>query len=344
VSGPAVDVTQAHEHARTQQAALEQEVTRPLIDVWRAIEADLSRLQGRWPTLSPAGRVQALTTIARAAASRMRSVEARTRHVLPGVVADAYGASAIAAAGQAGGRYTSARADLALITSLTGDLLADLQQAIGFVETTARAMVTDLTSLAERQSRPVELETALRERGVTAVVYRDGSRHGLDDYARMAVRTKLAQAWQLGALRLLKGADVGWVEVVDGVGCGWSSHLDPQKANGRVIPVDEALSVPTAHPNCVRTVVPRLDVGSDAQAAAADPSVPASPGSGEVESPSVRTAGGLLDIRSPQLLSVAAARHATLLARAGQPAATRTGLTPMRTRITGPGSRPAGSG
>ncbi len=42
------------------------------------------------------------------------------------------------------------------------------------------------------------------------------------------------------------------VIVSDGRDCGWRSHRDTEKANGKVVTVDEALAHPSAHPRCQR--------------------------------------------------------------------------------------------
>jgi hypothetical protein len=48
------------------------------------------------------------------------------------------------------------------------------------------------------------------------------------------------------------------VTIFDGAACGWLDHEDPDKANGKVVSVDEFEANPYAHPNCVRSAVPIL--------------------------------------------------------------------------------------
>lgn len=98
----------------------------------------------------------------------------------------------------------------------------------------------------------------LHSKGVTALVYKDGSRHGLAEYAQMAIRTTSASAYNYGTLNGAPG--VGRWEVFDGPNCGWSRHDDARLANGLVVTRDEALGQPISHPNCRRAFGPRPDL------------------------------------------------------------------------------------
>lgn len=51
--------------------------------------------------------------------------------------------------------------------------------------------------------------------------------------------------------------------------CGWTSHDDPDKANGTVRHIDDAENHPISHPRCARSFAPRPDVTSQAEADAA---------------------------------------------------------------------------
>ena len=52
--------------------------------------------------------------------------------------------------------------------------------------------------------------------------------------------------------------------------CGWTSHDDPQQANGRIVPLEVARQYPLSHPNCRRSSTPRPDITSADQAEHAD--------------------------------------------------------------------------
>jgi hypothetical protein len=49
----------------------------------------------------------------------------------------------------------------------------------------------------------------------------------------------------------------------DGDDCGWTSHDDPDKADGTIRTLDEASDYPLPHPNCVRGWTPRRRVEGD---------------------------------------------------------------------------------
>ncbi len=72
--------------------------------------------------------------------------------------------------------------------------------------------------------------------------------------------TKTAQNWS--TVEAYEKSDV--VEsllVFDGDDCGWTSHDDPDKANGKVVSFEEARQYPLAHPRCVRNFAPRVRGG-----------------------------------------------------------------------------------
>lgn len=49
------------------------------------------------------------------------------------------------------------------------------------------------------------------------------------------------------------------LQVFDGDDCGWTSHDDPEKADGKVVTFDEADANPLAHPRCVRSFGPIVE-------------------------------------------------------------------------------------
>ena len=74
--------------------------------------------------------------------------------------------------------------------------------------------------------------------------------------ADTVARTELATASQEAAVERYASAGVSQVEVLDGPGCGWTEHADPDEANGSLRTLAEAEQYPIAHPNCVRVFVP----------------------------------------------------------------------------------------
>ena len=79
--------------------------------------------------------------------------------------------------------------------------------------------------------------------------------------ARAIGRTEMAIANQRAAHLRYLAAGVTEVDIIDGADCGWTSHDDPDLANGSRRTVQEADAFPTAHPNCTRVSLPVVVVG-----------------------------------------------------------------------------------
>jgi hypothetical protein len=78
-------------------------------------------------------------------------------------------------------------------------------------------------------------------------------------YTRRAdaiARTELAFASASATLDTYDESNVTQVEVSDGEGCGWTSHDDPELADGSIRDMEDAQQYPIAHPNCVRVFLP----------------------------------------------------------------------------------------
>jgi hypothetical protein len=326
-------------------------------DTWRSLTGSVDRIRATFPREAPAVRRRRAAAFAAQAVAALDQLDAETDTLTGEAVRAVAGTVAVVHVADLGRQLTARRA---LLDAAVRDLAADLRAAASYTLSTARALSRAVQRLAAADgpaaSQEAALERVLRDRGLAAVVYRDGSRHGLAEYARMAVRTKLAETWQLASFDLYRQAGVQYVEVSDGAGCGWTSHSDPDKANGSIRTLDEAGAYPLAHPNCARSSFPRLDVRTDDDARSARPLsstlIPDTVSEGD-RAPAVRVAGGRLDTRALAVLAPAAARHAQTLARvaarnvaaegdrAGLHAGTRraTVRTP-RTPTPGPGGAP----
>ncbi|MFJ6781199.1 hypothetical protein [Streptomyces yangpuensis] len=108
------------------------------------------------------------------------------------------------------------------------------------------------------------------EHQLAHVVYRNGARVPVGVWAEAATLAKSAVAYNAGTLNRTREAGVRYVEVFDGVDCGWVSHQDPDKAARTIRSVEEAAEFPIAHPRCRRSFGPRPDVDS-MNAAKAEP-------------------------------------------------------------------------
>lgn len=96
----------------------------------------------------------------------------------------------------------------------------------------------------------------LEENRIAVVIYRDGSRHQVADYAGMVARTKSKTAFNYGAMDMAESEDVQYMEVVDGPDCGWESHDSIDYADGSIRTLAECREYPLSHPNCKRSFIP----------------------------------------------------------------------------------------
>lgn len=73
------------------------------------------------------------------------------------------------------------------------------------------------------------------------------------DRATLIARTETANAYNLATMDAYRASNlVAEVNVFDGGNCGWTTHTDPDLANGSRRTLDEARAHPTAHPSCQR--------------------------------------------------------------------------------------------
>jgi hypothetical protein len=172
------------------------------------------------------------------------------------------------------GTDTDAVASLA--ADAYGDVLAATRHIREDVKALVRVMARDRVAdalVTGQGTAPAARQLAqdMAGRGITAITYVDGSRHGLTDYTDMLLRTKTAEAHQLGGFHQARVVGIEWMELLDGPGCGVTSHQDPRKANGLIVTVEEAARYPLAHPRCRRVATGRPDIQTPEDAASARP-------------------------------------------------------------------------
>jgi hypothetical protein len=339
-----------HALAASTVAANTNPLLAPYEAVTRSLVASLARIRSTFLDEPPAVRRRRAAAFAAQAVALIDQLDAEADRAVADAVRGVVQGAAVATVTDLGRALEVRRG---VVDAAVRDLIGDLKAASSYTLATARALARAVERLSRVDGTAAEqaqaLERTLRDKGLTAVVYRDGSRHGLEEYARMAIRTKLAETWQLASFDLFRQAGVTYVELTDGAGCGFTSHDDPDKANGTIRTVEEAGAYPLSHPNCVRSSYPRLDVRTEGDARSARPLaplvIPDEVSAGD-RAPAVRGSSGRLDTRALAVLAPAAARHAQTLARTqartvGGVGTRRAALRTQRTPAHGPGGTPS---
>lgn len=259
-----------------------------LVALWRAGQADIdARLAAvhadilvELRTAADTNRIVRLNAqaarlaeLADVAAHQVDDLAQRTRAVLGSELPAVYRAGASVTTAAVGGSFTFTQPHRAALEVLAADTYADVLAATRFVEDDAkrfaRTMGRRLTGFtltggdtARQQARAFERELAREfgRRGIGAVQYADGSRHGFGEYADMLLRTKTGVAYNAGTTNQARQIGIVVVEILDGSLCGLTAHADDQLANGLLVPIEIAEAYPLAHPNCRRAFAPRPDL------------------------------------------------------------------------------------
>lgn len=253
--------------------------------VWRRIEEQLGLIEDQPQDWTP----QKLRQFERAVEQAMGSLDAAARAWIQENLPGLYSASVVAtnqqlvaagveiAGGDTAFRWTPPHQQA--ITALANELYDDLLGATAHVSQTTKQLVRKLTKqsgvqgirdVSHRQATGRALRKTLKRNAVSAVIYRNGSRHGLAEYSQMAIRTTTGIAMNQAAINAGEAQDVEWFQCIDGPGCGWTSHGDGVTASGKIVTAKQAKAHPLSHPNCRRTFGPRPDLTSEAQAEEAE--------------------------------------------------------------------------
>ncbi|MFF3493722.1 phage minor capsid protein [Streptomyces sp. NPDC002795] len=200
-------------------------------------------------------------------------VDTEARAFVTGQLPHLYEQGAQNAAHATGGRFTWTLLHAQALQSLASDTYADFlarsqeeqRMASAFYRAVRAAARREIPLLAAgnmtaRQAARQLAQRLAAEHQLRHVVYRNGTRMPVQEWAEMATLTKSAVAYNTGTLNRSREAGVEWVEVFDGLGCGWTTHTDPDKATGTLRTVEEAASWPISHPRCRRGFGPRPDV------------------------------------------------------------------------------------
>jgi hypothetical protein len=216
-------------------------------------------------------RYRRLLELQRAVEDKMAELDAMTRQwtaqelVRPYALGAAAGATELAESAAAVWTLLPQEA----ISRIATDTLSELLKSTRYVRRTTKAMIRavardEILTKLIRGDTAVQagkrVQQILETRGIHAIRYKDGSRHGLQEYSQMLVRTKTAEAYNLGSLEAQEALGVTFWECFDGYGCGLTSHQDPNKALGSVVDKETALKYPISHPNCRRAWGARPDI------------------------------------------------------------------------------------
>lgn len=250
-------------------------LTIALINDLRAVHeqilAEIQTLATDWFGLTPPRRLQRLRDLETQVNAMIDNVDVIAARQIMGITSTSYeiGAWTTAISGSTPALFTTV--DVDAVTHLAADTFDGLLRATQGVREDVKALIRELARDRTRSAlytgktatqAGTELAKQLLERGITAVIYRDGTRMPVHVYTEMVLRTKTAEAYQEGGFNQGDRLGFQYWEVFDGPGCGWAAHDDPQEANGMIVPTSAAKQYPIAHPNCRRATSPRPDIKS----------------------------------------------------------------------------------
>lgn len=218
-----------------------------------------------------------LAELQQAIEDKMATLDAQTREwvstqlVRPYAMGAAAGAAELAQPAGAVWALLPEEAISRMATDTIGELLKSTRYVRRSTKALIRAIARDEILSKFTQGRTAvqagkRVRQILETRGIHAIRYADGSRHGLAEYSQMLVRTKTAQAYNLGSLEAQEVLGIEFWECFDGPSCGLTTHKDPVRALGRVFDKDTALKYPVSHPNCRRAWGARPDIKTKAAA------------------------------------------------------------------------------
>jgi hypothetical protein len=247
-------------------AAVLQDAWQRLADQQAAVLAALADT-GRAPHI-----VARLAEYQAAITDFQRRVDAEARAFVSRQLPYLYEQGAQKAAEAVGQRFTWTLIHADALQSLASDSYADFlrrsqeeqRMALAFYRAVREAARREVPLLAAGNTTALQAAKTLADRlaaehQLLYVVYRNGARVPVRAWAESATLAKSAVAYNACTLNRAREAGVQFMQVFDGPGCGWSSHQDPDKANGSIRSVDEAAEWPISHPRCRRAFGPRPD-------------------------------------------------------------------------------------
>lgn len=157
------------------------------------------------------------------------------------------------------GEAAYAQAGLALGVTIAFDveqpgvagMMERLATRVTGITETSRGAIADLVAAAHRDGTAViDVERQLRGLFTSWTTNR----------AHAVAKTESANAYALASASAWRDSGlVDRVRIFDGTDCGWTSHDDPDKADGSVRMLREYEEQPLSHPNCQRAAAPVVD-------------------------------------------------------------------------------------
>jgi hypothetical protein len=250
-----------------QVTATAEELIRVYIDAWQTIVAEQERILSD-PRRGV--RRRRLNELRVAVERELDRLDVPTRGWLRTRLPQVYAAGAESTLTVLGGEaITWTGLHTSAVQRLATDTFTDLLRATEFVREDTKRFIREaakaaseraLTTGRTAQGAARTLSGAMRDRGIAAVIYRDGSRHGLAEYAETVLRTKTAVAYNEGTVNTAVERGMTTFEIFDGVGCGLTGHRSGPSANGMIVDAETAAAWPLSHPRCRRAFAARPDL------------------------------------------------------------------------------------
>lgn len=149
---------------------------------------------------------------------------------------------------EANPQWKPSRGDVDFVKGLSDENFALLARNNEFARRSVRRTIPSLVDMP----RPDAI-TIARRKPIKGMRYSNGAIHEFGEYGELTIRAAAARSYNMGFLKASEAAGRTVVLVSDGPDCGWSSHDDPELANGKIATIEEAQEFPIAHPNCVRS-------------------------------------------------------------------------------------------
>lgn len=111
-----------------------------------------------------------------------------------------------------------------------------------------------------------ELAGTLVKNSIAAIVYKDGSRHGVAEYAQVVMRSNTAIAYNRGTIEQGREHGGKYAILHDGSECCLYSHNLGPRANNLIVDLETAQTYSISHPRCRRSVSILMEVQTEEQA------------------------------------------------------------------------------